>query len=787
MDMGRSETKIRDGDQPNTDARGVGVHGRSARTSTPRASWWISPTSSRTARSGRSPLAGKVVQHKKRWAKPTGPEWIVVGRDQIKRQSKTSGLGQPRRCFDRAVREWQPSKTVITDRKPITDRFGDQVVVNGIVQTKVVTEKRMQCPRCGAIPMKKGVPLGPDALKKSTHCQAMIMEEIGSPDGKCNGRDRLAGSEIPYEHRNAKDGSIVSHAGKKWRVRICNEPLYQFTHKPNWWPPALLMQRKMRRLASYLVVDEVHEQKAEDSEQSLAMGKILGTTEYCLALTGTFIGGYASHLFPLLVRMAARDMNARNFKWGSMAEFIERYGCNDRIEVTETVVDGGKKQGASIQHGEAVQHEDGVQVPAGRHAHAVLRDRHAAGHVPQAGPVHRRPAQLRAADDRLRAAGRDPGGIQRPANRAGRRQPGADRRRHPEAHGHDALDAAVLSRLPMGMGLHVPVRREGDDAQVLGERAADLQRRAPEHAVGWWQVPKVWTRNNYFGVVTPKNFDPKSIILPKERELINICKQNQDDGDQTWVYCEMTGKRDVMGRLASLMEAEGLRVGVLRSGDVSPRERDVWIQRHGYLYDVMLSHPQLVATGLDLFNLHHGNYNFNHLVFYQCGYNLFRLRQAERRSWRIGQPKDCTVTYLYYKGTSQATALALMGRKAQAAQQLEEGTVSDEGLAAMGGRCRCPGGSRQGLGDFIDPAEIQRNWGRVSGKGGAKRERKARPVRRSAISPARARRAVRRRAHPAAGRAISAQQPAHQGADRRRDHGQGEGGEVRGRSTGRLP
>ena len=61
------------------------------------------------------------------------------------------------------------------------------------------------------------------------------------------------------------------------------------------------------------------------------MGKILGTTRYCLAMTGTFIGGYADHLFPLLIRMAGREMKEHGFQWGSKMPFVERYGCIDRI------------------------------------------------------------------------------------------------------------------------------------------------------------------------------------------------------------------------------------------------------------------------------------------------------------------------------------------------------------------------------------------------------------------------------------------------------------------------
>jgi hypothetical protein len=91
-------------------------------------------------------------------------------------------------------------------------------------------------------------------------------------------------------------------------------------------------------------------------------------------------------------------------------------------------------------------------------------------------------------------------------------------------------------------------------------------------------------------------------------------------------------------------------------------------------------HPKPVETGLDLFDKN-GNHNFCTLIFYQTGYNLFTLRQASRRSWRIGQEKECKVVYFYYEGTMQERAMGLMGRKLAAAEAID-GKFSSEGLAS---------------------------------------------------------------------------------------------------------
>jgi hypothetical protein len=60
------------------------------------------------------------------------------------------------------------------------------------------------------------------------------------------------------------------------------------------------------------------------------------------------------------------------------------------------------------------------------------------------------------------------------------------------------------------------------------------------------------------------------------------------------------------------------------------------------------------------------------------------MRQAARRAWRIGQPRECYVYYLYYKDTMQHRAMHLMSKKMAAALALE-GEFSEDGLAAMAG------------------------------------------------------------------------------------------------------
>ena len=89
----------------------------------------------------------------------------------------------------------------------------------------------------------------------------------------------------------------------------------------------------------------------------------------------------------------------------------------------------------------------------------------------------------------------------------------------------------------------------------------------------------------------------------------------------------------------------------------------------------MICHPKLVETGLDLLA-------FSTLYFYETGYSLHTLRQASRRSWRIGQHHPVRVKFLVHKGTTQTTCLWLMGKKMLVALMME-GKFSGEGIHSL--------------------------------------------------------------------------------------------------------
>src|SRR5258708_4077055 len=90
---------------------------------------------------------------------------------------------------------------------------------------------------------------------------------------------------------------------------------------------------------------------------------------------------------------------------------------------------------------------------------------------------------------------------------------------------------------------------------------------------------------------------------------------------------------------------------------------------------VRFCHPKIIETGIDLLN-------HSSLIFFESGYSLHTLRQASRRSWRIGQRQPVRVFYLHYEETMQSSCLRLMGRKLLVSLAME-GKFSREGLQAL--------------------------------------------------------------------------------------------------------
>jgi len=168
---------------------------------------------------------------------------------------------------------------------------------------------------------------------------------------------------------------------------------------------------------------------------------------------------------------------------------------------------------------------------------------------------------------------------------------------------------------------------------------------------------------------------PEELLYSKERKLIEEIKRELAEGRRCQVFAVYTQKHDVTARLQRILTNEGIRTVVLRAS-VDTSKREAWYARQiKEGVEVVISHPKLVETGLDLLD-------FPTILFYESGYSLHTLRQASRRSWRIGQRRAVRVKFLCYEGTMQTACLRLMGKKLLVALTME-GKFAGEGLQSI--------------------------------------------------------------------------------------------------------
>src|SRR5882762_5650061 len=133
-------------------------------------------------------------------------------------------------------------------------------------------------------------------------------------------------------------------------------------------------------------------------------------------------------------------------------------------------------------------------------------------------------------------------------------------------------------------------------------------------------------------------------VYAKERRLVEEVKAELARGRRCQIYAVYAQKRDVTRRLEHILIDEGIRVALLTT-DVPPESREAWYERQLRAgVQAVICHPKLVQTGLDLIE-------FPTILFYETGYSIYVLRQASRRSWRIGQRLPVKVKFLHYAET----------------------------------------------------------------------------------------------------------------------------------------
>ena len=90
-------------------------------------------------------------------------------------------------------------------------------------------------------------------------------------------------------------------------------------------------------------------------------------------------------------------------------------------------------------------------------------------------------------------------------------------------------------------------------------------------------------------------------LYPKEKALVDLVVAERMEGRRVLVYVMHTGTRDITGRMDDILTRHGFRVAVMKADAVAPNRREAWVAdkvKQGI--DVLICHPRLVQTGLDL-------------------------------------------------------------------------------------------------------------------------------------------------------------------------------------------
>ncbi|VBF49888.1 helicase-related protein [Burkholderia pseudomallei] len=387
-----------------------------------------------------------------------------------------------------------------------------------------------------------------------------------------------------------------------------------------------------------LIADEAHEYKNAGSAQGQAMGVLAAKARKMVLLTGTLMGGYADDLFFLLFRSLP----------GRMIE--DGYRPNRQGSLTSAAM-------------------------AFMRDHGVLKDIYSES----AGSSHKTAKGSKITVRTVKAPGFGPKGVLRCVlpftvflklkDIGGNVLPPYDEEFRDVAMTPD--QASAYRQLSGTLTMHLKQALAKRDTTLLGV-VLNVLLAWPDTCFRSETVKH--PRTHAMLAFTPAQFGELN-VMPKERELIDICRQEKAAGRKTLVYSVYSGTRDTMSRLKTLLEQEGFKVAVLRASVDASRREDWIAEQLDRGIDVLVTNPDLVKTGLDLLE-------FPTIVFMQSGYNIYTLQQAARRSWRIGQKQPVKVIYLGYADTSQMHCLTLMAKKI-AVSQSTSGDVPDSGLDVL--------------------------------------------------------------------------------------------------------
>lgn len=362
-----------------------------------------------------------------------------------------------------------------------------------------------------------------------------------------------------------------------------------------------------------LIVDEIHEYKGGNTGQGNALAQMCSMSKKIIGLTGTLLNGYASSLFYVLYRIDPYFMkNTLKLEHHNVQAFIRRYGSIEATYEIEEI------------------NEEGIVTKKGRLVGAPKEK-------PRISPYLLSALLNNVIFLKLDEIKMEKGlGL-------------------PEYN--ETIELVELDeKLKMDINRYIEkiVTRARNDKSFLGALANDAL------AVADMPFQEHSARNEIF--YSPE-FERKDYgTTNKEKRLVELVKTELDNNRKVLVFIHFSNKGIAEDLVQILNKAFPKKKVNLLKATVKADERQAWIEENPC--DILICNAELVKTGLDLLQ-------YPTIIFYETTYNVFTLKQASRRSWRLGQKEHVKVIFMAYKNTSQHKALELIGRKVNAANSLE--------------------------------------------------------------------------------------------------------------------
>lgn len=391
--------------------------------------------------------------------------------------------------------------------------------------------------------------------------------------------------------------------------------------QPRRYSIAKYIRKKFKNQIDYLVADEVHLYSSSNSAQANAFGDFVRCAKKSIVLTGTLLNGYADSLYFILYRMYSREFVKRDYRYESTKSFIEMYG----VTKEEYIYRNGRRAKQSTKVCPGVSPQLFVDFLLDKAIFVSLEDMSTGLPTYTEHPV----------------------GVELDANTRPQYESLINSLRQIFVDNSGGRDIAFQATQKLAIYPDMPYN------------VAPLYDKTGQVLLSFNDAVE----------------DPNKFVSNKDLKTLEIVQEKIAKGENVLIYVNFVNKTDVTKRLTEIFANAGIKSCVL-DAKVKATEREKWIDKkikEGCR--VMICNPTLVETGLDLLA-------FTNIIFYQIGFNLFTMRQAARRSYRLNQPNPVNVYFLYYENTTQETVISLMANKLRAAMAIE-GKFTEEGLNSM--------------------------------------------------------------------------------------------------------